>query len=256
MGQGRHRGARLASLCAEAVDAGALGYNILIVSDRASMPIMWRFRHCWRRRPSTITWWRRALRTSAGLVVETGSAREVHHFALLAGYGAEAVHPYLAMETLADMATGLFGDLSPEKAVKNFVKAIGKGLFKVMSKMGISTYMSYTGAQIFEAIGLSRELVQSISTARRPTWKASASSKWPRKPSACTATRSATTPYSRPCSMPAASTPTACVAEEHMWTPDSVAKLQHSVRADDGKGMLTRRTRNTRTSSTTRAAAT
>ncbi|MGT2495067.1 glutamate synthase central domain-containing protein [Cupriavidus basilensis] len=70
------------------------------------------------------------------------------------------MHPYLAMETLADMAQGLSGDLSPEKAVKNFVKAVGKGLQKVMSKMGISTYMSYTGAQIFEAIGLSRELVQ------------------------------------------------------------------------------------------------
>lgn len=101
----------------------------------------------------------RGLRTSTGLVVETGSAREVHHFALLAGYGAEAIHPYLAMETLAEMAKGLPGDLSPEKVIKNFVKAIGKGLQKVMSKMGISTYMSYTGSQIFEAIGLNNELI-------------------------------------------------------------------------------------------------
>ncbi|MDR5663338.1 hypothetical protein KPA97_20255, partial [Burkholderia cenocepacia] len=100
------------------------------------------------------------LRTSTGLVVETGSARETHHFALLAGYGAEAVHPYLAMETLAKMAEGLPGDLSPEKAVYNFTKAVGKGLQKVMSKMGISTYMSYTGAQIFEALGLSSDLVE------------------------------------------------------------------------------------------------
>ncbi|MBX4377746.1 hypothetical protein K4H02_22065, partial [Mycobacterium tuberculosis] len=83
--------------------------------------------------------------------------REVHHFALLAGYGAEAVHPYLAMETLAELAPSL--GLTAEKAIYNFTKAIGKGLHKVMSKMGISTYMSYTGAQIFEAIGLSRELV-------------------------------------------------------------------------------------------------
>jgi glutamate synthase (NADPH/NADH) large chain len=92
-------------------------------------------------------------------VVETGSAREVHHFALLAGYGAEAIHPYLAMETLAGMAKGLSGDLSPEKAIYNYPKALGKGLMKVFSKMGISTYMSYCGAQIFEAIGLSRALV-------------------------------------------------------------------------------------------------
>jgi glutamate synthase (NADPH/NADH) large chain len=120
---------------------------------------MWRFRPCWPRPRSTRIWCSKALRTSTGLVVETGSAREVHHFALLAGYGAEAVHPFLAMETLASMAEGLGGDLSPEKAVKNFVKAVGKGLQKVMSKMGISTYMSYTGAQIFEAIGLSKELI-------------------------------------------------------------------------------------------------
>src|SRR6185436_7886860 len=79
----------------------------------------------------------RGLRTSTGLVVETGSAREVHHFALLAGYGAEAVHPYLALETvLADH------DRDRTKAVRNYVKAIGKGLKKVMSKMGVSTYMS------------------------------------------------------------------------------------------------------------------
>lgn len=77
----------------------------------------------------------------------------------MAGYGAEAVHPYLAMETLAEMAKGLSGDLSAEKAVKNFVKAIGKGLQKVMSKMGISTYMSYTGSQIFEAIGLNHDII-------------------------------------------------------------------------------------------------
>src|SRR5207253_5622622 len=104
----------------------------------------------------------KGLRTSAGLVVETGSVREVHHFALLGGYGAEAVHPHLALETLLDLAAkGELGpDLDGRKAIKNFVKAVGKGLKKVMSKMGISTYMSYTGAQIFEAVGLSHTLVE------------------------------------------------------------------------------------------------
>ena len=92
--------------------------------------------------------------------METGSARETHHFALLAGYGAEAIHPYLAMDTVSEMAKGLPGDLSPEKAIANFQKAVGKGLMKVMSKMGISTYMSYCGAQIFEAIGLNKSLIQ------------------------------------------------------------------------------------------------
>src|SRR5690606_1739161 len=87
----------------------------------------------------------------------TGSAREVHHFAVLAGYGAEAIYPYLALETLADIAPEL--GIGADKAQAYFIKAIGKGLSKIMSKMGISTYMSYCGAQIFEAIGLGEELV-------------------------------------------------------------------------------------------------
>jgi glutamate synthase (NADPH/NADH) large chain len=102
---------------------------------------------------------REGLRTTAGLVVETGTAREVHHFGVLAGYGAEAVHPYLAMETLAAIHKDLTGDLSAEKAIYNYVKAVGKGLSKIMSKMGVSTYMSYCGAQLFEAIGLNSETV-------------------------------------------------------------------------------------------------
>ncbi|MEY3418457.1 MAG: hypothetical protein RJA46_228, partial [Pseudomonadota bacterium] len=151
--------ARLASLCAEAADAVRSGYNILIVSDRqvdeqhVAIPALLATSAIHQHLVE------KGLRTSVGLVVETGSARETHHFALLAGYGAEAVHPYLAMETLAEMAKGLSGDLSAEKAVKNFVKAVGKGLQKVMSKMGISTYMSYTGSQIFEAIGLNKDVI-------------------------------------------------------------------------------------------------
>jgi glutamate synthase (NADPH/NADH) large chain len=150
---------RLASLCAEAADAVRSGYNILIVSDRqmdekhVAIPALLATSAIHQHLVQ------KGLRTSVGLVVETGSARETHHFALLAGYGAEAVHSYLAMETLVDMAKGLSGDLSGEKAVKNFVKAVGKGLQKVMSKMGISTYMSYTGSQIFEAIGLNRDII-------------------------------------------------------------------------------------------------
>jgi hypothetical protein len=90
-------------------------------------------------------------------VVETGSAREVHHFSVLAGYGAEAVHPYLALETLAALHNDLPSELGTEKATYNYIKAIGKGLSKIMSKMGVSTYMSYCGAQLFEAIGLEKD---------------------------------------------------------------------------------------------------
>jgi glutamate synthase (NADPH) large chain len=103
---------------------------------------------------------RHGLRTRATLVVETGEAREVHHFALLIGYGAAAVNPYLALETVASLADkGRLEGLSARAARENYRKAIGKGLRKVMSKMGISTLSSYHGAQIFEAVGLDRDLV-------------------------------------------------------------------------------------------------
>ena len=103
---------------------------------------------------------REKTRTKVGLVVETGEVREVHHVALLIGYGAAAVNPYLAMESAEDLVlTGVITGITPEKAVKNLIKSLGKGVLKVMSKMGISTIASYTGAQVFEAIGLSQALV-------------------------------------------------------------------------------------------------
>ena len=100
-------------------------------------------------------------RTKVGLIVESGDVREVHHVALLIGYGAAAVNPYLAMESVEDLVRrGVVTDISAEKAVRNLVKGLGKGLLKVMSKMGISTVASYTGAQVFEALGLAPELIE------------------------------------------------------------------------------------------------
>ncbi|MEK6606300.1 MAG: glutamate synthase large subunit [Myxococcota bacterium] len=108
---------------------------------------------------------REGLRTSVGLVVESGEPREVHHFALLIGYGAAAVNPYLAFESLDDMSRqGKLGDLTHKQAVKSYVKAANKGVVKVMSKMGISTVHGYRGAQIFEAIGLARDFVDAYFT--------------------------------------------------------------------------------------------
>ena len=104
-------------------------------------------------------------RMQIGLIVEAGDVREVHHVALLIGYGAAAVNPYLAMETVEDMVRQKrMGDISPEKAVRNLVKALGKGVLKVMSKMGVSTVASYRGAQIFEAIGISNEVIDKYFT--------------------------------------------------------------------------------------------
>jgi glutamate synthase (NADPH/NADH) large chain len=108
---------------------------------------------------------REKTRTEVGLLVEAGDVREVHHVALLIGYGAAAVNPYLAMESVEELArTGEVGEVSPEEAVRALIKALGKGVLKVMSKMGISTVASYRGAQVFEAIGLSQELVDDYFT--------------------------------------------------------------------------------------------
>ena len=99
------------------------------------------------------------------MVVETGEVREVHHVALLIGFGAAAINPYLAMESAEDLVRqGVITGITPEKAVANLIKSLGKGVLKVMSKMGISTIASYTGAQVFEAIGLSREVVDEYFT--------------------------------------------------------------------------------------------
>ena len=112
---------------------------------------------------------RKGLRTSVGLVVETGEAREIHHFCALAGYGAEAINPYLAFETLAAMRTDLPGELSADEIIYRYIKAIGKGILKVTAKMGISTYQSYCGAQIFDAVGLSTDFVSTYFTGTATT---------------------------------------------------------------------------------------
>ena len=223
--------ARLASLCAEAVEAIQSGHNILIITDRkmdrahiaipALLALSAIHHHLVRK----------GLRTSAGLVVETGTAREVHHFAVLAGYGAEAVHPYLAMETLSHMAQDLPGELSADKAIYNYTKAIGKGLSKIMSKMGISTYMSYCGAQIFEAIGLNKDLIDTYFRGTATQVGGIGVFEVAEE-----AIRNHTAAFG---SDPVLATMLETGGEyawrtrgeEHMWTPDAIAKLQHATRS-------------------------
>jgi glutamate synthase (NADPH) large chain len=224
--------AKLASLCAEAVDAIRTGHNILIITDRrmsrgnVAIPALLALSAVHHHLV------REGLRTTAGLVVETGSAREVHHFAVLAGYGAEAVHPYLAMETLADLHATLPGQLSAEKAIYNYVKAIGKGLSKIMSKMGISTYMSYCGAQIFEAIGLQKPFVEKYF--RGTASQVGGIGVFEVAEEALRMHRAAFGPDPVLATMLDAGGEYAWRSrgEEHMWTPDAIAKLQHSTRAN------------------------
>ena len=224
--------ARLASLCAQAEDAVRAGYSIVIVSDRkldrshVAIPALLALSAVHQHLTG------RGLRTSTGLVVETGSAREVHHFALLGAYGAEAVHPYLALETLVDLVTreSIAGG-DPAKACKHFVKAIGKGLRKVMSKMGISTYMSYTGAQIFEAVGLTRTVVDKYFTGTTSSIEGIGVFEIAEE-----AIRVHTAAFGNDPLLVAMLDAGGEYAfrvrgEEHMWTPDAVAKLQQAVRA-------------------------
>jgi glutamate synthase (NADPH/NADH) large chain len=149
----------LARLCDRADQAVQGGYNIIILTDRLVGPDRIPIPALLATAAVHHHLIRKGLRTSVGLVVETGDAREVHHFALLAGYGAEAINPYLAFETLAAMADEFPEEVDGYEAVKRYIKSIDKGLLKVMSKMGISTYQSYCGAQIFDAVGVSEDFV-------------------------------------------------------------------------------------------------
>ncbi|KXJ65408.1 glutamate synthase subunit alpha [Achromobacter xylosoxidans] len=218
--------ARVAALCARAVDAVRSGYNILIVSDRlvdserVAIPALLAtsavHQHLIRA----------GLRTNTGLVVETGSAREVHHFALLGGYGAEAIHPYLALESLGKMN-------DPEKAVKNYIKALGKGLNKVMSKMGISTYMSYTGAQIFEAVGLQSALVNKYFTGTASNIEGIGIFQVAEEALRQHRAAFSADPVLANDLDAGGEYAYRVRGEEHMWTPDSIAKLQHASRANN-----------------------
>src|SRR5476651_2024397 len=154
----------LDELCARAESAVREGVNIIILSDRmvgADRIAIPSLLACAAVHHHLI---RQGLRTSVGILVESGEPREIHHFACLAGYGAEAINPYLAFETLITMRDELPQKLDEKEIVKRYIKSIDKGILKVMSKMGISTYQSYCGAQIFDAVGLRQEFVDTFFT--------------------------------------------------------------------------------------------
>ena len=228
--------AALQALCDAAEQAVKDGYNILILSDRAvdahnvAIPALLA--------TSAVHHHliRAGLRTDSGLVVETGAALEVHHFATLAGYGAEAVNPYLAFETIQDILPKL-GDDAPsyEDAQDRYVKAVGKGLHKVMSKMGISTYQSYCGAQIFDAVGLSTEFVESFFTGTSTTIEgiglkevAEGAVQWH---SDAYGNKEI---YQKHLDV-GGDYAYRVRGEDHVWTPETIAKLQHAVRGNDAR---------------------
>jgi glutamate synthase (NADPH/NADH) large chain len=221
----------LYQVCTRVEAAVNEGYNVIILSDRgvdrenAPIPALLACSAVHQHLVGI------GLRTSCGLVVETGAAREVHHFATLAGYGAQAIHPWLAFESIAGIAAQLPNKLSVYDAQKNYVKAINKGLMKVMSKMGISTYQSYCGAQIFEAVGLSSDLVRKYFTGT-PTKIEGIGLKE-------VAEEALKTHVDAWSDNPVLADMLDCGGEyafrvrgeEHMWTPDVIAKLQHATRS-------------------------
>jgi glutamate synthase domain-containing protein 2/glutamate synthase domain-containing protein 1/glutamate synthase domain-containing protein 3 len=239
----------LARVCAEAHDAIAEGVNIIVLSDRLMGPSRAPI-------PSLLAvasvhhhLVREGTRLRAGIILESGEPREVHHFATLLGYGASAINPYLMLETLDGLVfdgqitrvdeDGREVSLTPEQAAQNMVKAIGKGLLKTISKMGISTIQSYCGAQIFEAVGLEPALID-----RHFTGTASRIGGVGMEVLATEALQRHARAWPTATMGDGADTtgvlPVGGVyawrrdGEHHMWNPETIALVQHAVRAANG----------------------
>ncbi len=220
----------LDTLCRKAEQAVSEGYNILILSDRnvdadhVAIPALLATASVHHHLV------RAGLRTESGLVVETGAAREVHQFATLAGYGAEAINPYLAFETLESIRLQLPGELDSEEVQKRYIKAIGKGLLKVMSKMGISTYQSYCGAQIFDAVGLSSAFIEDYFTGTATTIEGIGLLQVAQEVVRRHAATYSDNPIYKNMLDVGGIYQYRLRGEEHAWTPANVASLQHAVR--------------------------
>ena len=176
---------------------------------------------------------RQGLRMQTGLVVETGEAREVHHFCVLAGYGAEGINPYLAFETLEHLRATKYPELTAEEVRKNYIKAIGKGVLKVMSKMGISTYQSYCGAQIFDAVGLNQAFIDQFFTGTATTIEGIGLAEVAEEAVRRHATAYGDNPIYQHMLDVGGIYQYRLRGEDHAWTPHTVSQLQHAVRGNN-----------------------
>lgn len=226
----------LASICKQAEVAVGLDdgerFNIIILSDRGVAPDRIAI-------PSLLATSavhhhliRAGLRTSVGLVVETGEAHEVHQFATLAGYGAEAINPYLAFETITALLPDWAPDSDADDASKRYIKAIDKGLLKVMSKMGISTYQSYCGAQIFDAVGLSTNFVNKYFFGTHTQIEGIGLADVARETVRRHELAFGDIPVLKNALEVGGEYAYRIRGEEHSWTPANVADLQHAVRGN------------------------
>ena len=235
-------GPALDGICAEAEEyVRANEYNIIILSDRAAGPDRIAI-------PSLLATSavhhhliKQGLRTSVGLVVETGEAHEVHQFCTLAGYGAEAINPYLAFETLYTMIPDLPEGTTPEMVKKRFIKAIGKAINKVMAKMGISTYQSYCGAQIFDAVGLRSSFVERYFTGTHTPVEGIGLREIARETVERHKSAFGDVPVLANALDVGGEYAYRVRGEAHMWRPATVADLQHAVRSTDNKESMSGR---------------
>jgi len=224
-------GAALDVICAEAEEAvRSKAYNIVVLSDRATGPDRIPI-------PSLLATSavhhhliRQGLRTSVGLVVETGEANEVHQFCTLAGYGAEAINPWLAFDTIEQMLPDLGEKVAPKEAQKRYIKAIAKGMQKVMSKMGISTYQSYCGAQIFDAVGLKSSFVKRFFTGTNTQVEGVGLAQIARETAERHRQAFGEVPHLETQLEVGGEYAYRIRGEAHMWRPGTVADLQHAVR--------------------------
>lgn len=224
----------LSKICQQAQAQVEAGYNILILSDRGinadklAIPALLATAAIHHHLSSV------GLRTEVGLVVETGEARQVHDFCLLAGYGAEAINPYLALQTLSELQSPLLQAFNTEKRHQQYITAVSSGMLKVMSKMGISTYQSYCGAQIFDAVGLNQDLVDQYFIGTKSVIAGIGLPEIAQE----TLARHGDA-FSDGNRMPIQTLPASgelsylVHGEKHMWTPETITLLLHALRSDD-----------------------
>ena len=228
--------AGLAELCEKAQEAVEGGVNVLILSDRGmdeahvALPALLAVSAVHHHLIGT------GLRTRTGLVIKTGEARELHHLAVLAGYGAEAISPYLAFETLSSIHAGLEqegdSDLSEDDVHQHFIKAANKAILKIMSKMGISTYQSYCGAQIFDAVGLCGEFVAAYFTGTATTVEGAGLTEVAEEALQRHRQAYGDAHIYRDSLDVGGEYAFRLRGEDHIWSPETIANLQHAVRGD------------------------
>jgi len=223
----------LSHLCQQAEQAVLAGNNILILSDRMmnadhlAIPALLATSTVHHHLIKT------GLRTESGLVVETGEAKEVQHFCLLAGYGAEAINPYLAFDTLSSLRDRFPEDWSESEIHQRYIKAVNKGMLKVMSKMGISTYQSYCGAQIFDAVGLADEFIADYFTGTRCKTAGIALTEVAEETVRRHQLAFGQAAIYRHALDVGGEYAYRLRGEEHIWTPETISKLQQATRRND-----------------------